>query len=91
MQTVESEPELEIFFMFEDFADIMRRMKAEVIDNAEMSSVGWNISGHDGRFPQYFPVKQKLGGEEVVVNYRNEPCTYRGETSLARGYKLLAK
>lgn len=64
MQTVENEPELEIFFTFEDFADIMRRMKAEGIDKAEMSSVGWNISGHDGRFPQYFPVEPKLGGEE---------------------------
>lgn len=42
----------------------MRRMKAEGIDKAEMSSVGWNISGHDGRFPQYFPVEPKLGGEE---------------------------
>ncbi len=28
-------------------------------------------------------------GEEVVVNYRNEPYTYRGETIPARGYKLL--
>ncbi len=64
MQTVENEPELEIFFTFDDFADIMRRMKAEGIDKAEMSSVGWNISGHDGRFPQYFPVEPKLGGEE---------------------------
>ena len=63
MQTVENEPELEIFFTFDDFADIMRRMKAEGIDTAEMSSVGWNISGHDGRFPQYFPVEEKLGGE----------------------------
>ena len=63
MQTVENEPELEIFFTFDDFADIMRRMKAEGIDKAEMSSVGWNISGHDGRFPQYFPVEEKLGGE----------------------------
>ena len=44
-------------------ADIMRRMKAEGIDKAEICSVGWNISGHDGRFPQFFPVEPKLGGE----------------------------
>ena len=44
-------------------ADIMRRMKAEGIDKAEVCSVGWNISGHDGRFPQFFPVEPKLGGE----------------------------
>ena len=44
-------------------ADIKRRMKAEGIDKAEVCSVGWNISGHDGRFPQFFPVEPKLGGE----------------------------
>ena len=26
--------------------------------------VGWNKSGHDGRWPQAFPVEEKLGGEE---------------------------
>lgn len=64
MQTVENEPELEIFYTFDDFADIMRRMKKIGIDKAEVCSVGWNISGHDGRFPQYFPIEPKLGGEE---------------------------
>ncbi len=64
MQTPETEPELEIFFTFDDMADIMKRMKAEGIDKAEICSVGWNISGHDGRFPQYFPVEPKIGGEK---------------------------
>ena len=63
MQTPETAPPLEIFHDFDDFIDIMKRMKAEGIDKAEICSVGWNIDGHDGRFPQYFPVEPKIGGE----------------------------
>ena len=63
-QTVGNEPELEIFFTFDDIADIMKRMKAEGIDKAEVCSVGWNIAGHDGRFPTYFPVEESIGGEK---------------------------
>ena len=32
--------------------------------NVEFCLVGWNISGHDGRWPQFFPVEEKLGGEK---------------------------
>ena len=64
MQTLETEPPLKIFHTFDDLADIAKRMKAEGIGKAEIRSVGWNIGGHDGRFPQYFPVEPKLGGEE---------------------------
>ena len=63
MQTPETEPPLEIFHDFDDFTDIMNRMRAEGIEKAEICSVGWNIGGHDGRFPQYFPVEPKIGGE----------------------------
>ena len=63
-QTVGNEPELEIFFTFDDMADIMKRMKAAGIDKAEVCSVGWNIAGHDGRFPTYFPVEPAIGGEK---------------------------
>lgn len=64
MQTPETEPELQIFFTFDDWKDIMKRMKEAGIDKAEICSVGWNIGGHDGRFPQYFPVEERLGGEK---------------------------
>ncbi len=64
MQTVETEPPLEVYFTFDDLARIMRDMKSEGIDKAEICSVGWNVSGHDGRFPQYFPVEEKIGGEK---------------------------
>ena len=62
-QTVGNEPEMEIFFTFDDMADIMKRMKADGIDKAEVCSVGWNIAGHDGRFPTCFPVEERIGGE----------------------------
>lgn len=71
-QTVGNEPEMEIFFTFDDMADIMKRMKATGIDKAEVCSVGWNVAGHDGRFPTYFPVEEKIGGEKKfreVIQY----------------------
>ncbi len=71
-QTVGNEPEMEIFFTFDDMADIMKRMKAIGIDKAEVCSVGWNVAGHDGRFPTYFPVEEKIGGEKKfreVIKY----------------------
>lgn len=62
-------------------ADIMRRMKAEGIDKAEICSVGWNISGHDGRFPQFFPVEPKLGGEAKFREAIAEGKSPRGSRS----------
>ena len=41
-------------------------MKNAGIDKAELCLVGWNVRGHDGRWPQAFPVEPALGGEEEL-------------------------
>ena len=41
-----------------------RNAKAMGIEHAEFCLVGWNIRGHDGRWPQVFPVEPAFGGEE---------------------------
>jgi hypothetical protein len=33
---------------------------------AQLCLVGWNQKGHDGRWPQIFPVEEALGGEEKL-------------------------
>ena len=63
-QTPETEPPMHIACTFAQVIEIMRSYKAAGIDKADFSLVGWNIKGHDGRWPQILPVEESLGGEE---------------------------
>ena len=63
-QTEENEPEVHIAVTFKKLIELMENMKSNGIEKAHFCLVGWNKSGHDGRWPQYFPVEEKLGGEE---------------------------
>lgn len=63
-QTVENEPEMHVAVTFKKLMELMDAMKAKGIEKAHFCLVGWNKSGHDGRWPQAFPVEEKLGGEE---------------------------
>lgn len=62
-QTVENEPDLHVACTFRRVREIIREMKRQKIEGAEISLVGWNRMGHDGRWPQIFPVEPALGGE----------------------------
>ena len=69
----------------------MEEFKRQGIDKAEFLLVGWNSKGHDGRFPQHFPIEEMLGGEEGFVkviktgerlgypvdSFTNSTCAYR--------------
>ena len=63
-QTDENEPPMRIAMTFDDVSVFLDKLKAAGVEKAEICLVGWNISGHDGRWPQIFPVEPKLGGEE---------------------------
>lgn len=63
-QTEETEPEMHVACTFQRAGDIADEFKRQGIDNAEFCLVGWNCSGHDGRFPQLLPVEERLGGEK---------------------------
>lgn len=65
-QTVENEPDMYVACTFERVKDIIDELKSQGVDKAEICLVGWNKSGHDGRYPQLFPVEQKLGGKEQL-------------------------
>ncbi len=49
---------------FVQVEELMVEMKRQGIEKAEICLVGWNRKGHDGRWPQVFPVEPALGGEE---------------------------
>lgn len=65
-QTVENEPEMHVACTFDRVKDFVDELKKQGVDKAQICLVGWNKSGHDGRYPQIFPVEEKLGGEEKL-------------------------
>jgi len=62
-QTPENEPPVKAVVTFDRVADIAREFKNQGVDKAEFCLVGWQVGGHDGRWPQVFPVEPTLGGE----------------------------
>ncbi len=62
-QTLETEPAIRVFLTFSRVRDIFQEFHRQGIGHAEFCIVGWHSGGHDGRFPQLFPVEEKFGGE----------------------------
>lgn len=63
-QTPENEPPVHVACTFDDVIHLMESYRANGIEKAEFCLVGWNMRGHDGRWPQILPVEESLGGEE---------------------------
>ena len=68
-QTVYNEPPVRAAVTFDRCGDIVREMKRQGIDHAEICLVGWNKGGHDGAYPQLFPVEPALGGEAKMREF----------------------
>ncbi|MDO4574607.1 MAG: DUF5696 domain-containing protein [Planctomycetia bacterium] len=62
-QNAENEPPMKVVITFDRFMQIIDAFKKAGVNEAEFCLVGWNIGGHDGRYPQIFPVDPRLGGE----------------------------
>ena len=62
-QAPESEPEVKAVITFDRVRDIVDELKRQGVGDAELCLVGWNVGGHDGRWPQVFPSEPKLGGD----------------------------
>ena len=65
-QTAATEPPVKSVVPFVRVTEFARRMKAAGIKEAELCLVGWNKGGHDGAYPQLFPVEPSLGGESAL-------------------------
>ncbi len=66
-QTPENEPPMHTAIDFDKTIQLMESFERHGIDKAEFCLVGWNKSGHDGRFPQHFPVEEQLGGMQGML------------------------
>ena len=62
-QQPENEPDIYVAATFDRVKDISRALRDAGVEKAELCLVGWNIGGHDGRWPQSFPAEPRLGGD----------------------------
>ncbi len=65
-QTRENEPPMHVACDFQRVGEILDELKRQGVDKAEICLVGWNVKGHDGRWPETFPVCEELGGEAAL-------------------------
>lgn len=66
-QTIENEPDMYVACDFARVRAIADELRRQGVEGAELQLVGWNRSGHDGRFPQLFPADPRLGGTEELI------------------------
>ena len=74
-QTLENEPEPRVKVTFQRVKEIVDEMKRQGVPGSELCLVGWNLKGHDGRFPTHFPPEPALGGEaglRDLIKYAQE-------------------
>jgi len=65
-QVPENEPVARSYVPFARVAELAKGLKSAGVEGAELCLVGWNKGGHDGAFPQLFPVEPVLGGEVAL-------------------------
>ena len=61
-QTRENEPPVRVKATFDRVCDIVDALKQAGVEGAQLTLVGWNLRGHDGRYPTVFPPEPALGG-----------------------------
>lgn len=75
-QTKENEPPVFVACTFDDISKLMDEYKKAGIEKAEFCLVGWNMKGHDGRWPQILPVESSFGGEEGLKKIMQKATEY---------------
>ncbi len=74
-QVTRNEPPVKPVVTFDRVKEIVDECEKQGVGGVEFCLVGWNVGGHDGRFPQIFPVEPTLGGEAKLkecVKYTQE-------------------
>ncbi len=91
-QTLENEPPVHVAVDFKRLDDIIEEFHKQGVKDVEFCLVGWNASGHDGRFPDIFPVEPLLGTEEelmaVIQKARSYGYLISGHTNLLDAYTI---
>ncbi len=80
-QVTRNEPPVKPVVTFDRVKEIVDECVRQGVAGAEFCLVGWNVGGHDGRYPQIFPVEPSLGGEAKL----KEAIAY----TQSRGYQIV--
>ncbi len=64
--SVNGDGELRVFTTCTDAAKQLAAIKDAGIDRLYVQLTGWNVEGHDGKWPTRFPVEPKIGGETAL-------------------------
>ena len=62
-QNLFDEPPVDVYCTFDRTKKLAKALYDAGVAKADLCLVGWNYRGHDGRYPQIFPVEPLLGGE----------------------------
>ncbi len=65
-QTPENEPPVITACTADQLIALIDEMKAQGVHQAEICLVGIETKGHDGRWPQIFPIEESIGGEKAL-------------------------
>ena len=63
-QNASNEPQMKVAMTFDRTLEFVEACAEAGVGPAEFCLVGWNYRGHDGRYPQLWPVEPQLGGED---------------------------
>ncbi len=58
-------------YTFKDGRDILTRIHEMGMKDVEFCFVGWQKGGHDGPYPDLFPIPEELGGEKEMIETVN--------------------
>ena len=87
-----SEPPVHAELTFREVEDIVSEYHKQGIDKVNFCLVGWNAGGHDGRFPDLFPVEPGCGTEDelkaLVEKARSLGYLITAHTNLIEGYSV---
>ncbi len=64
--TLETELPMRVGYTCDQVTEAIKKLKEMGCDNLVFHEVGWNVRGHDGRYPQLLPVEPAIGGEEAL-------------------------
>ena len=87
-----NEAEVHAELTFKDVDDVIAEFHKQGIDKVNFCIVGWNAGGHDGRFPDLFPVEPKCGTldefKAVIAHARSLGYMISAHTNLIEGYSV---
>ncbi len=91
-QTDENEPQIHVACDYASVRRLIGECKRRGVDKADFCLVGWNISGHDGRWPQTFPTEPSLGSEdellELIAYAKEQGYTISCHTNSTDAYSI---